>query len=169
MKKLNVLKMLLDVFYFFSLLGVVLLMIFASMIIIYDQSFPIKIKGNEIIAADLAGKLLIGCVLMSFLCFVYAIFLLRKVVSHFVKREIFHDRVIFFLNRIGILLIVSVALQDIPLFFYGMFHRSEVEFEFTSGGFDSFLLGIGLGLFFMVLSEVFKIAKTFKEDSELAV
>lgn len=169
MKKLNILKTLLDLFYFFSLIAIVGVIIFGSMIYFGDEVFPIKVKGQEITVTDWAGKALIAFVMLSFFCFIYAIYLLREVIMYFVKREIFHDTVILYLNRIGICLIAAALLQNVPLFFYNMIQRNHLGIEFGIGGFDSLLLSIGLGLFFMVLSEVFKIAKNLKEENELTV
>lgn len=169
MKKLNLLKTLLDLFYFFTLLTVVLITVFGIMALFGDEAIPLKIKGEEITVSGWSEKLLVVILMISFFCFIYAILLLRKVVGYFVKREIFDEKVIENLNKIGKFLIAAALLQNIPLFVYKMVVRNHVGFEFGIDGFDSLLLAVGLGLFFMVLSEVFKIAKNFKEDSELSV
>lgn len=54
------------------------------------------------------------------------------------------------------------------LHIYNTFHDSKVESLFETN-FDTALLEISLGLFFMVLSEVFKIAKNLKEENDLTL
>ena len=169
MRKLSILKALLDLFYFFAILSIVFITVLGAMMLFGYSDIPVKIKGQEITVTGWDSKMLLIVVFVSFLLFLYAIYLLRKVIHHFVKREIFYDPVIAYLNTIGLCLIGATLLQNVSLFFYNLLHRNNIGVEFGVGGFDSFLLSIGLGLFFMVLSEVFKIAKNLKEENELTV
>jgi len=170
MRKLHILKSLIDLFYFFAIiaLGGMLIMI---PILLFDTEggIPIKIKGQEISNIDLGAKVLMLFAAVGAVCFVYAIHLLRKTIGHFYAREIFHPKVIFNLNRTGIFIIASSLLTNIPLFFYNVISRQHLGIEFGAGGFDSLILSVSLGLFFMVLSEVFKIAMRMKEENELTV
>ncbi len=170
MKKLNLLKTLIDLFFYFSAIAGVGMVIFVAMVVAgQGEAIDLKIGGHEILVYDWQTKLLIVFGLASFLCFVYAIFLLRKIIGHFYRRQIFHAEVIRLLNRTGAAVIVSTILARVPIFVYDAAHRTSAGFELETGGFDSLVSTLCLGLFFMVLSEVFKIAKGMKEENELTV
>ncbi|RZJ68528.1 MAG: DUF2975 domain-containing protein [Flavobacterium sp.] len=169
MKKLNLLKTLLDLFFFFSIFAVIGIFILGPIAFFNGEDLPLKIKGQEIIADNWGARLLIVTSAISSLLFVYAIFLFRKNVHSLVKREIFTEVVIANFKRIGWCLIASTLLGEIPLFFYNMINRNHLGLQFGTGGFDSMLLSIALGLFFMVLSEIFKIGKNLKEENDLTL
>ncbi|WP_181248532.1 DUF2975 domain-containing protein [Flavobacterium magnum] len=170
MRKLNILKTLIDLSFLFSLLAVAGMTIFVPIYLSGSaDEGPLKINGQEVSAAEWGGKLVIMLGAAGGLFFVYAIYLLRKTVAHFRKREIFHEDVIRYFNAIGKCIITSTLLTHIPLFFYNMLHRNHLGIQIDGGGFDSLLLSISLGLFFMVLAEAFKIAKNLKEENELTV
>jgi len=169
MRKLNILKALIDLFFFFAAFATLAMVVFVPIVMIDGEGIPIKLNGTEIEVVDWQTKVLLVLSLVGALCFIYSIFLLRKVIGYFMKRDLFHEKVISHLNRIGQFLIASTILVNVPLFFYNMFHRQHVGVQFTNGGLDSLLMSVSLGLFFMVLSEVFKIAKHMKEENELTV
>ena len=86
----------------------------------------------------------------------------------FQKRIIFSDVVIVSLDKVGKCFLLSSILTACALLVYNFTHTSNVSIEF-GGGFSSFLFTASLGLFFMVLSEVFKISKTMKDESDFTV
>ncbi len=170
MKKLNILKTLIDLAFFLSIIGLFGAAIFAIMFAFDSEAgISIKLHGQEF-TSDLAGaKLVIAFAAVSYIIFVYVLFLLRKVISIFKQRDLFNVQVIRYFNTIGICLILCTLLAEVPFFVYNMVHRNHLGIKMESGGFDTPLLSIALGLFFMVLSEVFKIAKGIKEENELTV
>jgi EamA domain-containing membrane protein RarD len=91
------------------------------------------------------------------------------VVDHFQKRDIFNPDVIKHFNLIGKLIISSSLLSNLSLFIYNMVNQDHIELSLGFGSYDSFLISISLGLFFMVISEIFKIAASLKEENELTV
>jgi len=136
----------------------------------YINEIPVSINGQEITAADLSTKILIALAAIGTLFFVYAVYLLRKTIGFFKKRDIFNQEVIRYFSSIGKCVIVSTALTNIPMFFYSAIHHARfANLSLTGGGFSSLLLSLSLGLFFMVLSEVFKIAKNLKEENDLTL
>ena len=169
MKRLNLLKTFLDLFLFFggmSLLGLITIGAFN----LFDNApIPLKIKGRPIVLNDLATSILFLVLLISALLFFYAIYLFRENVLFFIRHEIFHERVIVNFRRIGIYLITSQLLAGIALFVFNIIQKNEVGAEVDIGGFDGIFLSIALGLFFIVLAEVFSIAKNLKEENELTI
>jgi hypothetical protein len=170
MRKLNILKTVLDLFWFFTLFAILGMLIFIPFYLFSsDVDIPIKIKGQEISANTILAKIVVIVNVISGLLFFYSIYLLRKLVGLFQKREIFSDEVVRLFNLIGKLVIASSVMSSISLFIYNAVERNHLGLSLDFGSYDSLLISISLGLFFMVISEIFKIAKNMKEDSDLMI
>lgn len=118
MRQLNILKSILDFFWLLSIIGLIVLVIFLPFYLFCDEvDIPIKIKGQEITTNDLFSKIVVLANVVSGLLFLYSIYLLRKVVGLFQKREIFNDQVIHLFNLIGKLVIAS-SLTVIYLYLF---------------------------------------------------
>jgi hypothetical protein len=167
MKKLNFLKAIVDFVWIMALISIPFLVFFIGYLLVSKETFdiPIKMNGIEITVLDLNAKLALFFAAASYIVIIYSLFLFRKLLRLFQLKIIFDKTTIFYLNRIGRLFIISGLLSGIPAFFFKLAER-EIKIEIGS---DSLLYLISLGLFFMVLSEVFKIAKTMKEENELTV
>lgn len=170
MRKLNILKSILDLFWFFSIIGIFSVLVFLPFYLFNSNiDIPIKIKGQEIVSKTIFSKMIVFANVVSGVLFVYGIYLLRKVVSLFQKREIFNDEVVRLFNLIGQLIIASSLISNLSLFIYNVVEKNHVGFSLDLGSYDSFLISVSLGLFFMVISVVFKIAKSMKEENELTI
>ena len=170
MKKLNFLKAILDLFWFFSILSIVVIVAFGVLFLFSaDFDIPIKIKGQVINTQTVIAKIVVFANLISGFLFLYSIYLLRKVVALFQKREIFTSIVIDCFSKIGNCIIASAVISSISLIVYKAVENSYAGIVIDFGGYDSFLIAVSLGLFFMVISEIFKIAKSMKEESELTI
>ena len=170
MKKINILKTLLDFIWFFSIIGIIGITFFIPFMFFSDDTIaiPIKINGEKILVFNLTTKIILTLGVIAYCFFVYGIYQLRKVLALFSKRIIFDEKIILLLHQIGVNFTLASLFTGIPTFFYNLMTKVNVGLEFGSG-FSSFLFTASLGLFFMVLSEVFKIAKTMKEENELTV
>lgn len=175
MKKLNILKALLDFFWFFSIIGGIGILLFLPFYL--TESFPdttLKIKDLKIANHNAFSKII---VVINAICsgiFVYSIYLIRKVVILFQKREIFNFEVSRLLNLIGISIVASSVISNLSIMIYRFVERNHQEkgnfgLHIDFGGFDSFLIATSLGLFFMVMSAVFKIATNIKQENELTI
>ncbi len=169
MRKLNILKTLVDFAFFFGVFAIATMTIFVPFTLADPDGMKVTLNGQKIVTSGIPEKILMVIALISGLFFIYSIYLLRKVIGFFMKRDLFNDKVIRHFNTIGIFLVASALLTSFSTFFFNMFRNQEVGLAVSSGGFDSFLLAVSLGLFFMVLSEVFKIAKNMKEENELTI
>lgn len=170
MKKLQLLKTLVDLFWFFAVLGSVVLLIFIP-IFLFDEELvdiPMKIHGEELTVMDFTTKVILVGYVIAYGFFIYGIFLFRKVLNHFSKREIFHENVIVLFDKIGKLFLVATIMSFIVYVSYQSYVNSKVSFGVEVGA-DSFLLAASVGLFFMVLSEVFAIGKNIKDENELTI
>jgi len=169
MKSLNVLKSLIDLFLFFSILGgLAILVILPIKLINPSLDVPISIKGGEIAGSDWLSVLVILLLGTGTLLFIYAIVVLRKVIKLFMRNEIFTNGVIVHFRTIGKCIIASALLTSLPMFFYNLITEVSLGIEFT-GGFDSLLLSVSLGLLFIAIGEIFQKAKNIKEENELTV
>lgn len=170
MKKLHLLKTFIDIFWFISLIIVAGLIIITPIIFFSSEPFDIhiKINGEKITVLDIPSKIMIIILLAAAICFVYGIYLLRKLLDLFSKRQIFEELPISLLNKIGKCFLLASVLTSIPTFFYNAVFRNNISLDF-GGSFESFLFTASLGLFFMVLSEVFQMGKTIKEENDLTV
>ena len=170
MKSLNLLKTLIDLFLIFSVLGGLSVLIIVPMKLINpDFDIPISIKGVEVVGNDWLSLVVIVLSAIGAFFFIYAIFLIRKVIHCFLKNEVFTDIVIGHFKLIGKCVIASAVLTSVPMFFYNMIQRNNLGIEFTGGGFDSLLLSTSLGLLFIVIGEIFQKAKNLQEENELTV
>jgi hypothetical protein len=136
----------------------------------YIKDIPVTINGQDVVSADVPTKIVVGLAAIGTLFFAYAIYLLRKTIGFFKKRDIFNEDVIRYFGGIGKCVLASTILTNIPMFFYNTIHLGHVSsLSLNGGGFSSLLLSLSLGLFFMVLGEVFKIAKNLKEENDLTL
>lgn len=170
MKRLNLLKTLVDLFLLFAILGSLLLLVFIPVFLLDNEpiEFPITFNNKLVTVKDFASKMILVCYFVAYMLFVYGIYLFRKVLKHFQKREIFHDNVILLLNRVGKLFLAASIVSVVVNLIYHIYIEGKVNFVVDVGA-DSFLIAASIGLFFMVLSEVFSIAKNMKEENELTI
>jgi hypothetical protein len=170
MKKLNYLKNTLDFVYYACFFPMLIMLVDYSRILFnHNEILPLNISGLEFTIINTTVKIVIFFTVISALLFLYTISLLRKVIVHFIKSEIFNEEVIQLLNKIGKIMIASTLIKGIPLILYKFIFSNNLAETSHINHFDYHFSGIGLGLFFMVLSEVFKIAKDMKEENELTV
>lgn len=167
MKKLNLLKAIVDFIWIMSLIFLPLILILSIMIVIDKETFdiPITFATGTIDLSNGFGKIALVINVLNFGLLLYALHFFRKLLGNFIKRMIFEDEICLLLNKIGNLVIMASIVQ---LFsdFTTKLSKHEVGIEF---GYGPFLYLLALGLFFKVLSEVFKIAKNMKEENELTI
>lgn len=171
MKKLYILKALVDLLWFFSIIVIATMAIFLPFLFFSSEpmDIPIKIGETKVTAMDLATKFMLLGLVIAYCFFVYGLFLFRKVLVLFSKRQIFEDSVIVLLNKIGKFFLIASLLAVLMDFLGKLYIENKVEFGIEGGFFDSFLFTASLGLFFMVLSEVFANAKNIKEENDLTI
>ena len=170
MRKLNILKTILDIFWWSALIFLTGLILFLPFYLFdSEMDITVKIKGQEIESQTVFSKVIVFVNVIGSLLFLYSIYLLRKVVNLFKKREVFNDEVVRLFNLIGKLIVASSIIGSFSIFMYNMIERNHLGLSLDFGSYDSFLISVSLGLFFMVISEVFKIAKNMKEENDLTI
>ena len=168
MRKLNILKTIVDFVWIMSMPMILIILFFIpALFFIKDlESIPFRINGAAILVSNLSSKITIAISLFSYLIVIYTIYLFKKILRYFKNLKIFDNYVIVQLNKIGYLLIISSFLNGVPIFIYRIMIKQKFSIDI---GLSSFILLISLGLFFMVLSEIFKISQTIKTENDLTV
>jgi hypothetical protein len=168
MRKLIILKTLVHYSFIVSAIGLVFMIPLFFMLIVVPNIVPFKISGLP--AKDLNTELLILLlfIITGYGFIVYALHLFKKVLELFSKLRIFDKDVILYFNQIGKAMLIGYFISAIPAFLYNLIAKEELDMELDLG-FNSSLFMLGLSLFFMVLSEVFLIAKTIKEENDLTI
>lgn len=172
MRKLNILKALVDFLFFISIIPSVFGMPFIIILAIMPEKVPINFKNNSNGIeglSDIEIIIIVFVIYVGYLFQVYAAYLFRKTLELFRKRIIFDERVIKQLDQTGKAILIGYFIMIIPAIYVSLLDN---YFEFSyeiSFSFNGSIFIIGLGLFFMVLSEVFLIATNMKRENDLTV
>ena len=166
MKKLNILKTIVDLSWIFLTPFILITLLAIPYILFVDNSnyYDIHISGFSIKSIDFPTKILIVTEMLSYLILIYCVYIFGKILEYFQRHKIFDEFVLKNFNKMGVLLVVCSFIMGISSILYEIFYSENVTLTF---GFTPFLLC--MGMFFMVLSEIFKISKNMKEENELTI
>lgn len=167
MRKLNILKAIVDFIWIMSLLALPLITIFFAFVIFSDKiiDIPLKINDLEIDTSIGQSKYLLPVALIYFALFIYALFFFRKLLENFKKLIIFEVENAKLLNKIGQLIMINAVIYALFTFALQLL-IGKLTIDI---GYGPFLYVLALGLFFSVLSEVFLMGKKLKEENELTI
>jgi hypothetical protein len=167
MKKINILKAIVDLLWIFSM-PVVLIIIGISFTTFFVDLSDLNIELNTINMNqnNLFSKILFVVSSLNYLLLIVALYFFRKVLTNFVSIRVFEEAVISSFKKIGNLLTFSGFISLIISIIGKIYFEQKVSLEF---GLNQHLVLICLGLFFLVLSEIFKIAKNTKQENELTI
>ena len=170
MRRLSVLKTVIDVAFVLAMIAVIFTLPLILMMAIMPDEIPFTINGDvEALQGKTEWELIIFCLIIyvAYLFLVYALYLFKKTLILFKKRIIFDDVVIKNFDQMGKAILIGYFIAIAPMIFFAL-TDNPVQLK-VSFGLNESLLMVGLGLFFMVLSEVFQMAKNLKEENELTV
>lgn len=165
MRKLNFLKGIVDFVWMTMLVTIPFLLFFVGMVLFGNEplDIPIEINGTTLEVVDFKSKLIFVFLIISASLIIYGLFLFRKLLRLFQLRIIFDLEIVSLMKRLGFVIILSALLGGIPNFILELV-KNKIS---LSLGLNPFVLLFSLGLFFLVLSEVFTIAKSIKEENDL--
>ena len=167
MRKINILKAIVDLLWIFSM-PIVLVIIGFSVAIFFVDLGDLNIKINSIgLNTDTPfSKTLLVVSALNYLLIVAALYFFKKVLNHFVRVKIFEETVISSFKKSGNLLFISGIISLTISMISKVYFQQKVTLEF---GLNQHLVIICLGLFFLVLSEIFKVAKNQKQENDLTI
>ena len=167
MKKINILKTIVDLLWIFSM-PVVLIIIGVSFTTFFVDLSDLNIELNTINMNqnDLFSKILFVVSSLNYLLLIVALYFFRKVLTNFVRLRVFEEVVISSFKKTGNLITFSGFISLIISIIGKIYFEQKVSLEF---GLNQHLVLICLGLFFLVLSEIFKIAKNAKQENDLTI
>ncbi|MBY8963028.1 DUF2975 domain-containing protein [Flavobacterium sp. D11R37] len=169
MQRLSLLRSIVAIVFFFSMLGIIFGLPLILMITIFPTKVPFDFNGY-ILDADKGEVIFLFAVIYAAHCaFTYGIYLLKKTLALFSKRIFFDLKVIMYLDQTGKCFLVSGLFWIVPPFFYYLLANNELKISIDVDGFASPIFSLAMGFFFIVLSEVFLMAKGIKEDNDLTV
>ncbi|WP_282071075.1 DUF2975 domain-containing protein [Polaribacter atrinae] len=167
MRKINILKAIVDLLWIFSMPLVLVIMGFSIAIFFVDLGeLNIKINSVNFNNDTLLSKTLLVISALNYLLIIAALYFFKKILNYFIRVKIFEEKVISSFKKMGNLLfisgIISLTISMISRFYF----LQKVTLEF---GLNQHLVIICLGLFFLVLSEIFKVAKNQKQENDLTI
>lgn len=168
MKRLALLKTLTSILFVLSLISMFFAVPFILVIAVMPGRIPFKINGTVAESVGAETVLYLLALVAGFAFFIYAIYLFKKILGLFEKKRIFHEDVIKLFDQTGKAILIGYAICAVASFFYTTLVENILEIGLDTG-IDSSIVTIGLGLFFLVLSDVFLMAKNIKEENDLTV
>ena len=170
MRKIHILKAIVDFIWFVSIPIIPIIIIAIPLLFMFDGFGDFTVNMNDIklnmSTIEMPVKIFLTISIILLLLIFYSIYLFRKVLSYFLRLRIFDNFVILSFSKIGNLLVVSSLLSMIVKFIFRAYYLEQVRFEI---GVNTQIVILCLGLFFMVLSEIFKISKTMKQENDLTI
>jgi len=164
MKKLDLLHKLITLIFVINIIYIALMPGFVLIHFVSPDMVPenVKIDIHESIIHNAVSVIRF----IGYLLAVLGLYLFRKVLGLLQKRRIFDNEVIKLFKQIGQCVVAGVLLSAVPPFIYHLVVEQTFGFEDTDLG---VLINLCMGLFFIVLSEVFKMAKAIKEENDLTL
>ena len=170
MKKINILKAIVDLLWIFSVPVVLIIIGISFTTFFIDLSdlsdLSITINTLDFNPNNTLSKILFVISSLNYLLLIVALYFFRKVLTNFVRIRVFEEVVISSFKKIGNLLTFSGFISLIISIIGKIYFEQKVSLEF---GLNQHLVIICLGLFFLVLSEIFKIAKNAKQENDLTI
>lgn len=129
--------------------------------------FEFTINDDKDFTAGVAIVTLVTA--LGFGCYLYSLYLFRKILTLFSKRKIFDIEVITNFRKMGLYTWYGVFITAVPGPLYRFFTTEGIKVSFDAQWIGYVLFTGSLALFFTVLSEVFKMATNIKEENDLTV
>ncbi|MGY5846230.1 DUF2975 domain-containing protein [Salegentibacter sp. HM20] len=151
----------------------ILIWLFAFIILLYSLFYDsesilnfllIKTEYNIESANALFFILIFGLIIGS--VWIFIIYLFKNLIDSLISGPLFTKKQLTGFNLIGQLLILITVADAFFLFVFRIIFAGRLRIEFD---FFDFWFVIGIGLFFILLSKVFRNANKLKEENELTV
>ena len=165
--KLKILKILFDFLY----LGILFVMVFLTFGVsgfwLNPSGKPTLLDGIIIKNFELSNRIFSAYILSLWLM-VYVVYLLRETITALRSGAIFTNVVVRNFKRCGICTLLWIFTSELDLIFYSFFADKRFTQDMKVN-YGLIFFGLIIGLFFIVLSEIFKKAQYLKEENELTI
>lgn len=168
MKKLNILKAIVDYIYIMSVIAFPIATVISVVYIFNSEIYnlPVIVSGNLAEYDKIWSTIAILISLNNFALFVYVVYHFKKLLANFKEKIIFEMENYQLFYKIG----KTIILYAILLFIIGFIPKTNQTASISvTFGFSPSLFIAALGLFFAVLAEVFKMGKQLKEENDLTI
>ena len=168
MRKINILKALVDYLWIIVVpIGTLVVLFFVPALFFIDfGETELNFLHVNLITEDFISKLFVALLALNYLPLFYSLHVFKNTLRYFKNVKLFDEYVISSFSKIGNSLVLSGVVFLILNTTYMIYFESRIQVNF---GFNTDLVTLGLGLFFQILSEVFKIAKEAKEENQLTI
>jgi hypothetical protein len=167
MRKLPLLKSFASILFALSMIVLFFAVPFIILWLFMPERVPFKLDGEPMTTVTAELVILLISLVIGLGFFAYALYLFKTNLGLFEKKKIFDATVIKNFAQMGKAILLGYLFCAVPVTLYKILAKNatEIDFEFII---DSLFIA-GLGLFFIVLSEVFQMAKNIKEENDLTV
>ncbi len=162
MKSLRILDLIITIL-FFSMLGIGIITFGAFTLFLFGIDLGIKTSTTFSDKDKTSLYLFLFSIITFYSAYTYSIFLFKQNITSFIKLELFTNKVIKNFKLMGIIYISGYIISSFIIPFF----KQDIKIEIGQNeDFLNFPLnGLIIGLFFLVLSKVFQIAKIQKEQN----
>jgi hypothetical protein len=168
MKKFNILKTIVDFIWIYLCLGFSIFLVLVSILIFSnneEKDLNLEFNGITINEIGINEKIILVFLIIFTAMIIYVYYQFKTLLRNIGRRKIFIDENIKIFKKMGNNLVISAFLYAIPIYIYQLYTKNII----LSIGFNYFFVLLVLGLFFMVLSEIFQLSKIQKVENELTI
>ncbi len=167
MRKLKILKSLIDFIFIITSCIIPFFIIGIPLLFFISDIGNFKVIGLDFTqGVSLWSKVFIALFMLAYILIYYAIKKFRDVLQDFVRARVFTEKVIANFAVSSKVLFVAGILMFIAGIGFNIVEKSKINLEF---GITTNYLCICFGLFFLVLSEIFKASKELKQENDLTI
>lgn len=167
MKRLNFLKLLVTILFVTDVIAIVFGVPFSLIYLVAPDKVPAGLKA----AMDMGNGLHFGFLnliiaLAGFACEAYALYCLKQVLALFQKNSFFDAKVVALFRKTGTYVIWGCIL----VWFAHLFiPAADGTLQLNANINSATIFVAALGLLFLVLGDVFEMARKLKEENELTI
>lgn len=162
MKSLRLLDLIITIL-FYSMLGIGIITFGVFTLFLFGIDLGVNTSTTFSDKSKITMYLLLFSIFIFYSSYVYSIYLFKQNISSFIEFKLFTNQVIKNFKIMGVIYIASYIISSliVPLF------RQDIKIEIGQDQdfFNFPLNGFVIGLFFLVLSKVFQIAKIQQEQN----
>lgn len=168
MKTITILKTLINIYYYLMIVALVAGFITIPLLLFTNQPYTMSLFDRQIDIGQLSvGESILIITLLGLVLYFYfrAIQVMRNTVKELVVGQYFSERVITNFKKMGTLFLIC----GVGFFVVNTVIKLLLENKLSVGLDSSLFLFVITGLFFLFLSEVFKVAKDATEENNLTI